>query len=77
MSEIIVINEVPLTVTGKNSYDGVNKDTQIDFSITKEKSNFIVDIFDAKIMKNKDAFLESLLANTLEEAVDIGYNYNA
>lgn len=69
----ITINGQKLIQVDKNTYEGVLDD--IDFVITKEKSEFFVDIFDSLLGDSEDAHLNSMAVDSLEQAVEYVKNY--
>lgn len=53
----------------KNQWENQEKKRKYDFYITQQKSNrFILDIFDSKIKDNDDAYMESNVYTSLQEA---------
>lgn len=72
-SAIIYVNGQKLIQIDKNTYEGLLDD--IDFSITKEKNEFYVDIFDTLLSDSDKAHLDSVTVDSLEQAVDYVKNY--
>lgn len=52
----------------KNQWENQEKKRKYDFYITQQGKRFILDIFDSKIKDNDDAYMESKVYTSLQDA---------